>query len=201
MILLRLFLIFFRIGSITFGGGYAMISIIQQEVVHQGFCTELEFADMVSLSQMTPGPIALNTATFLGKTTAGIPGSIAATFGLIMPSIIIITFVLWFVNKVDLSKWIGAIKGVRAAALGLVTSAVWFFAETSLFKTKPITGTVLEGNIKLNWNGIVPMGIGVFILAFLGAWKLKLSPPKIIFLSIFLGISGFYIDALFMRMS
>ncbi|MFA6340594.1 MAG: chromate transporter, partial [Bacteroidales bacterium] len=91
MIYLQLFLSFLKIGIFCFGGGYAMLSLIQDEVVNQhGWLTISEFADIVAVSQMTPGPIAINTATYVGYTAAGgnVLGSVMATLALILPSVV-----------------------------------------------------------------------------------------------------------------
>ena len=91
MIYLQLFLSYLKIGFFGFGGGYAMLSLIQNEiVVQQGWLTDAQFADIVAVSQMTPGPIAINSATFIGYKTAGIMGSAFATLGVCLPSFIII---------------------------------------------------------------------------------------------------------------
>lgn len=194
MILLELYWVFLRIGSLTFGGGYAMISLIQEEVVQRGYCSEMEFADMVALSQMTPGPVALNTATYLGKTAAGIPGALAATLGLITPAVVITSLVLWLMGRVKSNRWSGAIKGIRAAAAGLIFAAIWFFAETSLFISKPMTGSILAGNLHFQWGGFQPLGVGIFIYALLAVWKLKIRTHWVIFSSLGLGALGYWVS-------
>ena len=92
MILLELFLSFLQIGAFSFGGGYAAMPLIQGQVVtlHQWLSME-EFTDLITISQMTPGPIAVNSATFVGIKIAGIPGAVVATFGCILPSCVIVT--------------------------------------------------------------------------------------------------------------
>lgn len=190
-LLLQLYWIFFRIGSVTFGGGYAMISLIQQEVVSRGLCTEMEFADMVALSQITPGALALNTATFLGKTSAGIPGALAATLGLITPSLILTSLIIWLSGRLRTGRWSGAIKGVRAAAAGLIFSAVWFFAENSLFKHKMLTGSLLDGNLNWQWSPPDFLGWLVFILALLAVWKWKRPGYQVILMALSVGVLWF----------
>ena len=97
MIYLKLFLSFLQIGLFSFGGGYAAMPLIQEQVVTQhGWLTMTEFTDLITISQMTPGPIAINAATFVGSKIAGVPGSIAATCGCILPSCIIVTLIAWF---------------------------------------------------------------------------------------------------------
>ena len=95
MIYLQLFWVFLKIGLFGFGGGYAMLSMFQFEVVdHYQWMTSQEFADMVAISQMTPGPISINVATYAGYTVAGFAGSLIATFSIVLPSLILLFFVL-----------------------------------------------------------------------------------------------------------
>ena len=97
MIYLKLFLSFLQIGLFSFGGGYAAMPLIQEQVVSQhDWLTMTEFTDLITISQMTPGPIAINAATFVGSKIAGVPGSVAATCGCILPSWIIVTLSAWF---------------------------------------------------------------------------------------------------------
>ena len=94
MILLQLFLSFLQIGAFSFGGGYAAVPLIQSLIVTQhGWLSMSEFTDLITISQMTPGPIAINSATFVGIKIAGTPGAIAATLGCILPSCIIVTLI------------------------------------------------------------------------------------------------------------
>ena len=92
-ILLQLFLTFFEIGAFTFGGGYAMISLVSEKVLVNGWLTEAELLNMIAVAESTPGPIAVNMATFVGSTQAGILGSALATLGVILPSFIIILLI------------------------------------------------------------------------------------------------------------
>ena len=98
---LQLLWVFIKIGVLGFGGGYAMLSLIQHEVVdHYGWMTMTDFADMVAISQMTPGPISINMATYVGYTTGGFFGSLLASFALCLPSIIMVYFIIrLFMNK------------------------------------------------------------------------------------------------------
>ena len=98
--LIKLFISFFKIGLFSFGGGYAALALIQQEVVvENGWLGIGEFNDLITISQMTPGPIALNSATFVGQRVAGFPGSLAATIGCILPSAIIVGALSYFYKK------------------------------------------------------------------------------------------------------
>ena len=93
MILFELFFTFFKIGALTFGGGYAMIPFVREQVLLHGWLTEEELLNMIAVSESTPGPIAVNMATFVGSNEAGVLGSIAATLGVVLPSFIIILII------------------------------------------------------------------------------------------------------------
>ena len=112
---LDLFLTFARVGGLTFGGGYAMLPILQREVVeNKGWCTEEELTDYYAIGQCTPGIIAVNTATFIGTKTAGFWGSALATIGVVFPSLIIITVIAAFLrNFADNEYVIHAFAGLR----------------------------------------------------------------------------------------
>ena len=100
MIYLKLFISFLKIGAFSFGGGYAAMPIIQSEVVDTyNWLTLEEFTDLITISQMTPGPIAVNSATFVGIRIGGIPGAIVATLGCILPSSILLIFLSWMYMK------------------------------------------------------------------------------------------------------
>lgn len=126
MILWQLFLTFFKIGLFTFGGGYAMLPLIQEAViVEHGWATLAEFIDILAVVEMTPGPIAINSATFIGYRAGGILGSVFATFGVVLPSLIIITCIAKFMNRFSENKYIRwAFEGIRPVVLGLILSAV-----------------------------------------------------------------------------
>ena len=98
MILIQLLLSFLQVGLLSIGGGYAALPIIQNQVVDLNhWLTVREFGDIVTISQMTPGPIAINAATFVGTKIAGVPGAIVSTLGTVLPSFVIVLFLAWFV--------------------------------------------------------------------------------------------------------
>ena len=132
--LLKLFMAFARIGAFTFGGGYAMLPMLQKEVVEKNhWATEDEIMDYFAIGQCTPGIIAVNTATFVGYKTKGIPGAIAATLGMIAPSIIIITVIAAFLkNFADLPIVKHAFNGIRACVCVLILNAVTKLAQKSV---------------------------------------------------------------------
>ena len=123
---LDLFLTFARIGGLTFGGGYAMLPMLQKEVVEKrGWATEEELMDYYALGQCTPGIIAVNTATFVGQNTAGNLGGIIATLGVVFPSLIIINLIAIFLqNFADLPVVQNAFAGIRVCVCVLVFNAV-----------------------------------------------------------------------------
>jgi chromate transporter len=124
--LLDLFLTFVRIGGLTFGGGYAMLPMLQREVVeNKGWATDEELTDYFAIGQCTPGVIAVNTATFIGQKKLGIPGGITATLGVIFPSLIIITALAGVIAKLShLAVVQHAFAGIRVCVCVLIVQAV-----------------------------------------------------------------------------
>lgn len=131
---IQLFLTFFRIGAFTFGGGYAMIPLIKEEVVtRKKWITADDVLDVVAIAESTPGPIAINSATFVGYKTAGFWGSLAATIGVSLPSFAIIYAISFFLRQFEnLSLVRYALTGIRAAVLALVVNALF-----SMYKASP----------------------------------------------------------------
>ena len=125
-LLADLFLTFARIGVCTFGGGYAMLPILQRELVeNKTWATETELADYYAVGQCTPGIIAVNTATFVGRSQAGIAGGVIATLGLVFPSLVIIMLIAAFLqNFMHLEFVVHAFNGVRAGVVALILSSV-----------------------------------------------------------------------------
>ncbi|MBE6818660.1 MAG: chromate transporter [Ruminococcaceae bacterium] len=125
MIYLKLLLTFFKIGAFTIGGGYAMLPFIEQEVTKNAWVSEAELIDFVAVSESTPGPFAINIATFIGMRTAGILGAICTTLGVVLPSFIIIIIVACFLKKFQESKAVkGALSGLKPAVPGLIAAAI-----------------------------------------------------------------------------
>lgn len=122
---LRLFLLFFKIGLVTFGGGYAMISIIEEEcVTKHKYITQPEMVEMIAIAESTPGPIAINSATFIGYKHAGVIGSALATFGVVLPSFIIIYIISLFFNEFMALTYVQkAFKGIQCGVGVLITLA------------------------------------------------------------------------------
>ena len=132
--LIQLFLIFARIGGFTFGGGYAMLPMLQKELVeNKGWTTNEDLIDYYAIGQCTPGIIAVNVATFVGYKLKGVLGGIFATLGMITPSIIIVGIIAAFISgfqDYEVVQW--AFSGIRAAVVALILSAMWKIAKKSL---------------------------------------------------------------------
>ena len=131
---LDLFLTFARVGVCTFGGGYAMLPILQREVVEKkGWATEDQLADYYAVGQCTPGVIAVNTATFVGSGQAGVAGGVVATLGLVFPSIVIILAIAAFLQNFMHIQWVvHAFNGIRAGVVALILSSVLKLYKTSI---------------------------------------------------------------------
>lgn len=178
MIYLQLLWVFIKIGVLGFGGGYAMLSLIQHEVVeHYAWMTTTEFADMVAISQMTPGPISINLATYVGYTTAGIWGSLLASFALCLPSIIMVYMIIkLFMNKRNSNLLDNTLKGLKPAVAGLI-----FAAGLSMMNTQ---------NFAEIGRGQNNVSIIICVLAFTASYFFKANPILLIVLS---GAIGFFV--------
>lgn len=171
MIYLTLFLTFLQIGAFTFGGGYAMIPIIQQEVLNHGWMTQGEILDFIAISESTPGPLAVNMSTYIGYQTAGFFGAICATFGVVLPSFIIILLVARVLEQFSKSKIVqGAMLGLKGVVVGLIGSAVISTAQTVFNAEYGIISREMIFSILL------------FIACFYALMK-KVSPIKVIIAS------------------
>ncbi|MCR5654520.1 MAG: chromate transporter [Lachnospiraceae bacterium] len=125
MTFLHLFLTFFKIGLFTFGGGYAMLPLIGEEVAAHQWISSRELIDFIAVSESTPGPFAVNISTFIGRVTAGILGSFCATLGVVLPSFLVILVISKFYEKFRDSRLVkGAMTGLRPAVIGLIASAL-----------------------------------------------------------------------------
>ena len=155
MILLELFLTFFEIGALTFGGGYAMIPFVREQVLVHGWLTEEELLNMIAVSESTPGPIAVNMATFVGSEQAGILGSAAATLGVVLPSFIIILVISALLNNFLKYKGVGAfLSAGRPCVVSLILgTAITLFLSVLL--------GIGAGDFELNVDFI---GIVIFAL-------------------------------------
>lgn len=146
-ILIQLFLTFFKIGIFSFGGGYAMIPYIQREVIDTRKWIDVSsFVDIIGISQMTPGPVAVNSATFIGYRVSGIMGSVFATLGITAVSFILIIITSKLIKKFKESKsWNAALLGMRPVLIALIINAFFSLAKTSYVDIKSIIITLIIG--------------------------------------------------------
>ena len=173
MILLQLFWSFLQIGLFSFGGGYAILPLIQEQVVnHHGWLTLQEFADVVTISQMTPGPIALNAATFVGTRMAGVPGALVATVGNVTPSFIIVLLLAWIYFRYrSLKVMKGILFGLRPAVVALIASAGISILFLALFGTQRLPDSLQQ----VSWYAI-----GLFLVGFIVVRIRKINPVLVI---------------------
>lgn len=185
MIYLELFLTFFKIGLFTFGGGYAMIPLISDAVVKSNWLTNEEFLNFLAVCESTPGPIAINMATFVGSSQGGILGSICATSGVVLPSFFIILAILVLLKKFLKYKGVqGFLSGVRPCVVGLIIATAITIGMNTLMSFHS-----LGDKIEFQWKEIV---IFLLIAATGFAYKKirdkKISPILLICISAVLGI-------------
>lgn len=194
MIFLELFYTFLKIGMFSFGGGYGMLSVIQGEVVaRHAWLSAQEFTDIVAISQMTPGPIGINSATYVGYTAvlnSGAPewlaviGSLVTSFAVMLPSIVLMLLVSRFFMKYSKHRSVEDIfKALRPAVVGLIASAAL------LLMTKENFGSPVESPLQF-W-----VSVGLFVAAFVAMKFFKVSPILILVLAgafgaVFYGIVG-----------
>ncbi len=134
MIYLTMFLTFFRIGLFTFGGGYAMLPLIQQAVLQNGWLEETQLINFIAVSESTPGPFAVNIATYIGSCMGGVFGSVCATLGVAMPSFIVILIVARCYLRFRSSKIVaGCMSGLKPAVVGLIAAALLTVGKTVFF--------------------------------------------------------------------
>lgn len=189
MIYLELLLSFIKIGLLSIGGGYAAIPLIREEIVlNQGWLTMSEFADITTIAEMTPGPIAINSSTFVGIQVAGIPGALIATFGCILPSSIIVIFLAYLYEKYQkMTVMQGILSGLRPAVVAMIASAALSIIALSFFN--------LNSLLELpHYERINTGSIFLFALALLVVRKVKISPIYIIFGS---GVIGLILSLIF----
>lgn len=169
-LLLDMFLTFAKVGVMTFGGGYAMLPILQREVVdNKGWVTEEELMDYFAIGQCTPGVIAVNTATFIGQKNKGIAGGIIATLGVVFPSLVIISLLAGVIEAFSHIVWVQhAFGGIRVCVCVLITNAV-----VKLFKKAVVDKVTLV----------------IFLAVALGSIFIDLSPVVFVVLAAVAGIA------------
>lgn len=181
MIYWKLFYSFLKIGLFTIGGGYASLPLIENEVVDsQGWLSLKEYTDIITISQITPGPIAINAATFVGTKVAGILGSIVATIGTVTPSVIIaiiLAKIYYKYRSVDLMQ--GVLAGLRPAVVALIGSAGASLLVPAIFQS---------GGISLFGVNINIVALSLMIVASVALRKWKIDPIWIIFICGVIGV-------------
>lgn len=172
--LVKLFISFLKIGLFSFGGGYAALPIIQEEVVDLNNWLSLsEFNDLITISQMTPGPIAINSATFVGNSLAGFPGALAATLGCVLPSAIIVGTISYFYKKYkNLDAMTNILYFLRPAIVSMILIAGVQILRTAFFDTNAISLA------NLDYLMVTIFAISLFVM-----FKLKTDPIKIMLAS------------------
>lgn len=164
--LLQLLWSFIQIGAFSIGGGYAAMPLIQAQVVDlHHWITPSEFTDLITISQMTPGPIAINSATFVGMRIAGLPGALVATFGCILPSCIIVSLLAFFYYRYrNLTAVQGVLGGLRPAVVAMIASAGLSILALALWNGKGFSWNPGD----LDWVAVVLFAAAVFVLR---KWK------------------------------
>ena len=185
MIYLKLFLTFFKIGAFTFGGGYAMLPLIQTEVVAQNWMELSQLVNFIAVSESTPGPFAINIATYVGNVVGGVFGSVCATLGVVMPSFIIILIVARIFEKFKTSKFVSGIMcGLKPAVIGLIGSAVISIGKTVFVPNGYSFGIFTSVSFYVS--------LVIFGLCAVLAFK-KVHPILIVLISATLGIAAGYL--------
>lgn len=178
MIYLHLFLSFLKIGAVSFGGGYGMISLVRETVVSNGWLTDTQMMNFIAVSESTPGPIAVNMATFVGFSQGGVPGAILATFGVILPAFLIMLLIASVMRTFMKRKGVNAfLEGVRPGVVALIMSTAVTMGLSTLFG---VGGEKLEVNIL----GLVIIAVVTAVgVLYKRLRKKKISPILLIVLS------------------
>jgi chromate transporter len=162
MVYLQLLWSFFQIGLFSIGGGYAAMPLIQHQVVDlHPWLTMTQFADIMAIAEMTPGPIAINSATFVGIQVAGIPGALIATFGCVLPSCAIVMLLGYIYYRYKgLSMVQGVLAGLRPAVIAMIASAGLSLLILALYGSREIAGSIWN----INPISLLIFGVGIFLL-------------------------------------
>lgn len=180
MIFLDLFLTFLKIGAFTFGGGYAMLPLIQEAVLEHGWLEETEIVNFIAVSESTPGPFAINISTYVGTEMGGFLGAVCATLGVVLPSFVIILIVAGFYKRFRESKAVkGVMSGLKPAVIGLISGAIISVGKTAFFPN--------GFSIEAFKSPDVYVAVGIFAAMLLLAFK-KVHPIVIILISAAIGI-------------
>lgn len=187
MVYLQLFIIFFKVGLFGFGGGYAILPMIYQDVQAFGFITADDFSNLVALSQVTPGPIAINAATYVGFKTAGLAGAIIATIAVSMPSFILLMIAVAFIGKFKHNRTVKSIlNGIRPATVGLMASAFIFMFQTAILTSNGTEDKQMSFSDIL--NSIDMVGLSIFLITYLLIRLHRFGPMMLTLFGALMGI-------------
>ncbi|MGX8774362.1 MAG: chromate transporter [Bacillota bacterium] len=172
--ILKLFLAFFKVGLFSFGGGNAMLPLIYQSIQQFEELSGETFSDMVALSQVTPGPVAVNAATFIGLKAAGMAGAVSATIGVCLPCFIIMLIVIRLLDRYRNSTVVeGAFAGIRPVTIGLLLSAAMFIMDSVLVKGPVVSAAMADAG----YYNLIP--IAIFAASILLMSLLKMKPLRV----------------------
>ena len=191
MIFFELFYTFFLIGLFTFGGGYAMIPMIQDQIVGKGWLSDAELSNFIAISESTPGPFAINISTFVGSQMGGPLGAVCSTLGVVLPSFIIIILVAIILSKFLKNRFVqGALNGVRPVILALICStAIVFLVKILLYQGNAL----FSQTISFDRSALtVLLLLSSFAIVYKKVQKKSLNPILLLLLSAALGIVLFY---------
>ncbi len=190
--ILRLFLAFLKIGAVSFGGGYGMISLIRETVLSNGWLTEGDFLSFIAVSESTPGPLAVNMATFIGSSQGGFWGAVLATIGVVTPAFCIILLIATIVR--NLLKYRGvqaALGGVRPAVIGLIVATAITLFLSVVFNLKTV-----KSEFNFDWRALAIFAVTVVIhCVYKHFKKKKISPILLILISAAMGMALYSIGA------
>ena len=199
MVYWQLLLVYLKVGLFGFGGGYAMLSLIQDEIVtRHGWLTEQQFTDIIAVSQVTPGPIGINSATYVGYTVTGsVWGSVLATVAVCIPSIILVFSIAVAFNKVRNNRWVeAAFFGIRPASVGLVAAAALMLT----FRSRFIANIVSAGQGPFPLDQVIVTdnfpdykSVLIFLITFVAMIKRWLHPIALIGVMGFIGFVLYYL--------
>lgn len=185
MIIARLALMFFQIGALSFGGGYVILALIFQNIQRIGPMSSSEFANLVALSQITPGPIAINAATYIGLKYGGILGAISSSVAVVIPSFIFVLIVAHFLKKFEDSKIVAYIlKGIKPAATALILSAFFTFSQTVLLNE----GYTWNALLNFDFSALNLKAIAMSVFIFYIANRFRVSYIILVIVCGFLGL-------------
>lgn len=195
MILIRLYFSFFKIGLLGFGGGMAIVRMIYDEINNFVSITQEQFANIVAVAQVTPGPIAVNTATYVGYESAGYLGAFMATLGVATPSFIIVALVAGVASRLRADKLgTAALDGIRPAAAGFMAAAFTAIAGPAIMSSKPLGKNIFAGSTVINTpiGSIDIIAVIIFLFTIYAIGRKKFNPFAVLIVT---GLAGALLGA------